>query len=162
MREEGGIYADIDSELRAPLHTLIRAEAVALVTPEWMYEFLAYTPHHPIIRETLRIAVSLVRSEARLLAIGSNVSCRTPHSCVMKVTGPDVYYTAIYNEGRAANCTNTGSLIQLRTSCGPKSADALRLIQQVRCEREREYRFTSVPSRRGAAGPSRRRRRRTS
>ena len=54
LKYEGGVYADIDMEAGRPLRELITAQASAVVTAHWNFEFLAFEPNHPIVVETAR------------------------------------------------------------------------------------------------------------
>ena len=42
LKYDGGVYADVDSELRAPLSSVIPHEASAVVGRFWTSEFIAY------------------------------------------------------------------------------------------------------------------------
>lgn len=48
----------------------------------------------------------VIFEQVRLHRQGSRDRCHSPHSCVMKVTGPDVYIHALYQTSKAHNCSN--------------------------------------------------------
>jgi len=73
-----------------------------------------------------------VNKQARLVASGSPLACRSPHHCVMSKTGPLVLHYAVFLMGLAANCTNKRQLFNVRQSCGKDSDPVLRNIRQVR------------------------------
>ena len=116
LKYDGGVYADVDSELRAPLSSVIPRGASAVVGRFWTSEFMAYEPQHPILVEAARRVASGVLQQLRWLqALALNGTdhsqrCRSPHSCVLKVTGPPVYMDAAATLAERLGCTSRGRL----------------------------------------------------
>eukprot|EP00965_Chrysotila_dentata_P204032 6182094-Pleurochrysis_carterae.AAC.2 len=104
LRAKGGIYADLDQELRLPLREWIPSNVPAVSSIEWPFELLAYEPGHPIIALTAKKAVANVLRQLHLHFKNSSERCQTPITCIADLTGPGVYKEAIRNQSRAAGC----------------------------------------------------------
>ena len=65
LKVAGGVYADLDEELRTPLNKLVGGKdanggavprsASAVVGTFWPFEFLLFEPRHPVMEHTARI-----------------------------------------------------------------------------------------------------------
>jgi len=95
LRREGGIYADLDCELGLPLRLRVPSGATLVANPTWAFEFLMSAPAHPIIEAFVKIAVGNVLAEARKLRDGAKDRCRGPHQCVIRITGPLAWSSAV-------------------------------------------------------------------
>lgn len=110
LKYRGGVYADIDSELRAPLRRVVPSRASAVVGRFWNYEFMAYEAGHPLVVAAAAKVVANVRQQLEWHA-GCNASrCRSPHSCVLRVTGPPAYFDGVSTAARAGGCVFRGWL----------------------------------------------------
>ncbi|KAL1500447.1 hypothetical protein AB1Y20_013104 [Prymnesium parvum] len=134
LKYGGGVYADVDSELRAPLRTAIDANASAVVGRYWTSEFMAYEAHHPILVEALRQVVANVLQQLRwahALAVNGTDHpgrCHSPHSCVLMVTGPPVYMSAVSSLALREGCDSKGRLPAHR-ECRNARSEPIRRIQ---------------------------------
>ena len=105
LKVAGGVYADLDEELRRPMSELIGGRdasgarvprsASAVVGTFWPFEFLVFAPAHPIMEATAKFM-----SEGILLQVGlqrnkSKHACKAPHECVIRVTGPLAYTSGV-------------------------------------------------------------------
>lgn len=111
-KQRGCVYADLDKELLRPLRDIIPSEASAVTGYHWPFEWLMYEAGHPIMVETsaaqarnILVQLDLYRTNATHSTNGTQ-RCGSPHSCVMKTTGPDTYINGIWRASKAANCTN--------------------------------------------------------
>lgn len=121
LKVAGGIYADLDEELRHPLSELfggadvagrhIARDATAIVGTFWPFEFLVYAPAHPIMKHTAEIMTSGILLQVAQQRNGSKHACKTPHECVIRVTGPLAYTSGV---GSATHVTG-GCRNRLRT-----------------------------------------------
>lgn len=133
LKYEGGVYADIDSELRAPLWTAIPQNASAVVGRYWNTEFMAYEPHHPLLVGTLHRITSGVLMQLRKLqrlaleGVDDDRRCRSPHSCVIRVTGPDAYHAGISELAPQLGCASRGRLPAHR-DCRHSQHDTMRRL----------------------------------
>ncbi|MDA8410561.1 MAG: glycosyltransferase [Treponema sp.] len=90
----GGVYLDVDSEIRAGLDGLIRPDDVAIIAhegnPDWYVQWaLVYGPGHPFLARTLDRIISNIEGD------------RFPND-VHALTGPRAYTEAM-QECRAAD-----------------------------------------------------------
>lgn len=106
LRKMGGIYADIDQELRAPLADVVPPVATALVGRFWPFEFMFYTPEHPILIETAQQMTEHILKQVEWLRTNSTHRCTSPHTCVIKVTGPMAWSAGIGAATQAGGCRN--------------------------------------------------------
>ena len=87
-RQVGGIYADLDTELNAPLRTFVPRNASAVAGGWWDFSFLAYEPRHPIIVELARRATEEVLHQSLMVAVRHQFPCIGSVGCVLHTTGP--------------------------------------------------------------------------
>ena len=127
MKYEGGIYTDLDSKALNPLSGTIPPMASAYTGQSWSFEFLAYEPRHPIIKDGLeqmtRKVLGLVEAlktnvtrACEHVKKSSNISqkmcyekskaCFGAHRCVVSVTGPLGYQAGIGDATHRLECTN--------------------------------------------------------
>ena len=114
----GGVYADLDEELRRPMRQLIGGtdaagfavprDASAVIGTFWPFEFLVYAPQHPVMIHTAEIMAGGILNQVGLQRNGSKHACKTPHECVIRVTGPLAYTSGVGSATHApgAGCTN--------------------------------------------------------
>mmetsp|Transcript_43068 Transcript_43068/g.71597 ORF Transcript_43068/g.71597 Transcript_43068/m.71597 type:complete len:311 (+) Transcript_43068:25-957(+) len=100
----GGVYADLDSELRAPLRTIITSNASCVTGPFWTSEMLAYEPGHSILNEAAAIMTRNVLHQVELQSRNDSKRCHAPASCVLFVTGPYVYRRAVAAVAERSGC----------------------------------------------------------
>ena len=103
---EGCVYADLDSELLRPLRELIPPDASAVAPYVWPMDWLMYEAAHPIVTSVAALQTRLILEQVELHRRKSTARCHSPHSCVMTVTGPDVYIHGLYQAKREHNCSN--------------------------------------------------------
>ena len=118
LKVAGGVYADLDEELRRPMRELIGGtdaagvpvprDASAVIGTFWPFEFLVYAPQHPVMIHTAEIMSSGILHQVGLQRNGSSHACKTPHECVIRVTGPLAYTSGVGSATHApgAGCTN--------------------------------------------------------
>lgn len=119
----GGVYADVDEGIQRPLRSLVGgrdakgravpASASAVTGSYWSFEFLLYAPRHPIMNATKRhMTESILRELGYLRANATKQMCRSPHSCVIRYTGP-LGYTSGVGDATAAlgGCKNTNRVL---------------------------------------------------
>ena len=131
----GGVYADLDLELRMPLRQAFdraagldyssratnyrewaalppdnRTEA-SLVTWDfsgWNFAFLAYERDHPLLVSVTRSIVELVLGQwDAMRGVTNRTVCSSAVSCVLRVTGPSAYSSLVTTAARGLNCTNS-------------------------------------------------------
>lgn len=98
LRTVGGVYADIDVQPRLPLAQVIQPNATGLAGRWWPFEFLAFSPGHPILAHAARIVTTNILRE------GSAGRCSSPHTCVIEVTGPTAYHAAVRAATQEGGC----------------------------------------------------------
>jgi mannosyltransferase OCH1-like enzyme len=90
----GGYYADVDTSVRGPLSGLPNASFVT--GARLSFEFFGATARHGALRAVL---------DAQMAAVGAIVNgsrrCVGPHDCVVAVTGPVTFRSALRRAGRA-------------------------------------------------------------
>ena len=111
LRHRGGVYADLDCELRSPLRAIVPPNATVVANPTWTFEFLIFAPDHPIMRSFVQLATANVLREAEKLRDNVKDRCRGPHQCVIRVTGPLAWSSAV---GSATTATGTAAAGGLR------------------------------------------------
>lgn len=99
---KGGIYLDIDSQLKNPLDSFINPDDVAIITNEKHPQFyvqwaLFYAAKHPFLEKTFQMAIH-------------NLTNNTFPNDVHQMTGPSVYSLAI-NEVLKKNPTTPHRLL---------------------------------------------------
>lgn len=138
----GGVYADIDCELRMPLRA-VRApwrRASAVVGGMWTTEFLAFTPHHELIT---RVAATLTHNVLRQLSLHRSHDvrrCKTPHSCVLNVAGPFAFRWAVIDHATHARCRLPGELRLNRSYTALQCPDDFRSLHVCTSDRGNIYR----------------------
>jgi hypothetical protein len=115
LKVAGGIYADLDEELRRPMSELfggtdesgekIPHRATAVIGAFWPFEFLVFAPLHPILVETAKIMSDNILLQVGLQRNGSKGACKTPHECVIRVTGP-LAFTSGVGMATVGHCRN--------------------------------------------------------
>ena len=101
LKVAGGVYADLDEELRTPMRKLIGGTdanggrvprmASAVIGTFWPFEFLVYAPEHPVMIETARIMADgillQVRTPCAALAYTPPTSRHAPTSADRATSG---------------------------------------------------------------------------
>ena len=106
LRIAGGVYADLDEELRRPLNQLFSgtdvagrkvpgATATAVIGTFWPFEFLLFVPDHPILVHATRIMTEGIMQQVEWFRSNSTHRCRGAHECIIRVTGPLAYTSAV-------------------------------------------------------------------
>jgi len=108
LRSVGGIWADIDTEIRTPLRNFIPANASAVVSVEWDFSFLAYAPNHPVMEVMSKRATEETLYQAATYHVHNPWGCKSPMECVLAVTGPLMYDRAVISAARSAGCFDSG------------------------------------------------------
>jgi mannosyltransferase OCH1-like enzyme len=101
----GGFYVDTDSHAFAPLAPVVPEDATFFMTEYGSFEFFGAVPGHPIVAAALRRAVRGVLHELRGCSLRGRC-CRGSHLCVILITGPKPFFSAIVDASKRANCTN--------------------------------------------------------
>lgn len=120
----GGVYADVDEGLRRPLRSLVGgrdaaggavpASASAVAGSFWPFEFLLYAPRHPIMNATARFMSEAILRELSYQRAGDTKrQCRSPHSCVIRNTGPLAYTSSVGDATKVlGGCKNSARLLR--------------------------------------------------
>ena len=105
LKAAGGVYADLDAELRRPLATFmggvdssgrtVPRNSSAVTGRFWPFEWLMFEPSHPILEAAAAIMVDNVLQQVSWQANRSSNSCHGPHECVIRVTGPMAYTSGV-------------------------------------------------------------------
>ena len=116
LKVAGGVYADLDEELRRPLSQLIGGKdeagrtvprhASAVIGTFWPFEFLLYVPHHPIMDAAASIMVDGIHTQIDLQRNKSKHACNSPHTCIIRVTGPLAYTSGVGAATMGGGCGN--------------------------------------------------------
>ena len=117
LKVAGGVYADLDEELRRPMSELIGGRdfnqarvprsASAVIGTFWPFEFLVFAPQHPIMIATAKHMSDDILRHVELQRQGSKDACKTPHECVIRITGPLAYTSGVGDATHAPNtCVN--------------------------------------------------------
>ena len=79
------IYADLDTKALNPLSTAIPPMASAYTGQSWSFEFLAYEPRHPIIKDGLLQMTSRVLGLVAALKENASKACepKMQRSCAV-------------------------------------------------------------------------------
>ena len=85
LKAIGGVYADLDLELRTPLRRVLPPTASSVVGSTWNFAFLAYQARHPLLQYAAAGVVRKVLAQARAIRLGLPGRCYSPVSCVLKV-----------------------------------------------------------------------------
>ena len=127
LRYVGGVYADVDTELRRPLRETLPANASAVLGLFWGSEFMAFAPGHPLLVRALRTIVGNVHRQVRSIAAGNTSShCGSPHSCVLMVTGPYALRAAFSAAATAMGCRLRGRGINSAKATSARCPEAVR------------------------------------
>ena len=121
LRYAGGVYADVDTELRTPLRDVVPSNASAVLGRFWSSEFMAFAPGHPLLVRALRTVVANVHRQITAIAAGDSTRhCGSPHSCVLLVTGPFALRAAFSSAATYLGCQlrgNIGSASRMSQTC---------------------------------------------
>ena len=108
----GGVFADLDTRLVAPLRSVIPPEASGLTGGKWSWEFLVYEPGHPILVRALSLMTAAISAQVEAHRTGNG--CKGANACVMGVTGPGVYRFAVRQVTNASGCFKRGDFMLKR------------------------------------------------
>ena len=105
LKVAGGVYADLDEELQKPMRELIGGKDMAgrtiprsssaVIGMFWPFEFLVFAPQHPIMVHTAWFMSEEILKHVGLQRNQSSHACKTPHECVIRVTGPLAYTSGV-------------------------------------------------------------------
>eukprot|EP00316_Scyphosphaera_apsteinii_P001714 CAMPEP_0119325888 /NCGR_PEP_ID=MMETSP1333-20130426/66939_1 /TAXON_ID=418940 /ORGANISM="Scyphosphaera apsteinii, Strain RCC1455" /LENGTH=293 /DNA_ID=CAMNT_0007334031 /DNA_START=172 /DNA_END=1050 /DNA_ORIENTATION=- len=102
LKYKGGVYADVDTRLVAPLQSVIPPLASGLAGRFWGSEFLVFEPYHPILTAAAALISHNVLQQVGLHRQGKG--CRGATACVLHVTGPMAYRRAVSYAANASGC----------------------------------------------------------
>jgi len=105
LRELGGYYADHDVELTKPLQLLSPHDASMVAASNFEPDFMGYEPKHPFVDAALAYSMNRIESEVRKLRDGVSPRCSGSHECVIRVTGPVMYWSALAEAAPGWGCT---------------------------------------------------------
>ena len=125
LKYKGGIYIETDVQLLRPVYTIHDdLHKFSLFTGfHWPFEFVGCVPYHPIPMRALELQISNVEREVKNL--NSTRRCRGSHSCVIRVTGPLAYTSAIGDVTHGLSCANKNR-IPRPSDCSTSSSPLLR------------------------------------
>ena len=116
LKIAGGVYADLDEELRYPLRMLfggkdmkgrkVPLSSSAVIGSFFPFEFLLYVPQHPILVSTARVMTDGILEQVGLLKNKSKHECYSPHTCIIRVTGPLGYTSGVGDATIKGGCGN--------------------------------------------------------
>ena len=102
--------------------------ATALVGRFWSFEFLFFTPEHPILVEVAQQMTANILKQAELQRTNSTLRCDGPVACVIRVTGPYAWLAGVGTATRAGGCRKTGRMV-IWNDCDDARLVALRDMQ---------------------------------
>ena len=91
----GGVYSDVDVELRRPLRTLVDANASMILSPRIQSEWLVSESQHPILRTMARSIENTVERQVELWRTNSSSRCISARECIVETTGPFKFAVAL-------------------------------------------------------------------
>jgi mannosyltransferase OCH1-like enzyme len=106
LKYSGGVYADTDAEITAPLQSIVPPNASAVAGSEWPFEFMLFAPNHSVIRQAAHVQTAAVLREARWHRSADPQRCKGSHACIIRVTGPLAYSAAIGDVTHGSGCRN--------------------------------------------------------
>lgn len=127
LRALGGVYADVDVELRAPLREMIPAGASHVATEGWEMDFLAYEPAHPLLGAVAAYTSEYVNQQTEWARCGSPQRCEGSHACVIRTTGPVAYRNAVIQFTRSHGCL-PANWVPAAGACDGSPLEALRRV----------------------------------
>mmetsp|Transcript_11052 Transcript_11052/g.25589 ORF Transcript_11052/g.25589 Transcript_11052/m.25589 type:complete len:427 (-) Transcript_11052:225-1505(-) len=143
LRALGGVYADTDTQLRAPLRTLLGvANASAVLSGAMDFDFLVFAPGHPLLDFVAHAVTRNVHEQAdRLLLARAPPSsapasprkppCTGAHTCITGVTGPYAYRGELRWGAEQLGCTLKGGKVVLtEKGCRRSTDEAMRTVQR--------------------------------
>lgn len=106
LKYKGGVYIETDVQLLKPIYEIHNnLHAFSLFTGfHWPFEFIGCVPYHPIITRTIEVQISNIKREVSNL--NTTKSCKGSHGCVIRVTGPLAYTSAIGDVTHNSLCKN--------------------------------------------------------
>ena len=101
----GGVYADVDVELRRPLRTVVPTGASLVVTPRLASELQIAAPQQRVVAAVVLEIQRAIEAQVRWWQAGAlKRMCKDPRSCVVDLTGPTRYRTTICGVTRRMRC----------------------------------------------------------
>lgn len=144
LKVAGGVYADLDEELRRPMSELIGGRdaanarvprsASAVIGTFWPFEFLVFAPNHPIMRATAQLMTEGILHQVGLQRNKSSHACKSPHECVIRVTGPLAYTSGVGDATHAPGACRNRVRTPRRGECSQAEEQSLRTMHL--CERD--------------------------
>ena len=108
LKYRGGAYADLDSSLTKPLHQFVPARASAVVGKLWGTEMMLFAPRHTLLARIARTLTFNIIQQLSWSQKGNRTYCRSPHKCVLHVTGPFAFRWAVGDAARDLGCSIAG------------------------------------------------------
>lgn len=71
LRYRGGVYADVDMELRKPLRSFVPSDTSAVIGRYWTTEFMAFEPNHPLLVEAAAKITANVHRQLQYIREGN-------------------------------------------------------------------------------------------
>jgi len=127
LQRLGGVYADVDVELRAPLREVITNNASHVATEGWEMDFLAYEAGHPLLGAVAAYTSDYVNQQAEWARCGAPQRCEGSHACVIRVTGPIAYRNAVIKFTRTHGC-RASNWVPAAGACDNRTVEALRSV----------------------------------
>jgi hypothetical protein len=134
LKVAGGVYADLDEELRRPLSQLLGGKdeggltvprsSSAVLGSFMPFEFLLYVPRHPIMISTARQMTDNILFQVEAHRNHSSKACKSPHECIIRMTGPLAYTSGVGEATINGGCGNRVR-IPTREQCRRNSPDPL-------------------------------------
>lgn len=81
-------------------------DSSAVIGSFFPFEFLLYVPQHPILISTARIMTDGILEQVALLRNSSKQACNSPHTCIIRVTGPLAYTSGVGDATIKGGCGN--------------------------------------------------------
>ena len=110
LKYVGGVYADTDSEPTEPMRALVPSRASGVAGTYWPFEWMVWERGHVIIQRVAALQVLNVMREVAWHRSNDPGKCHGAHQCVIRVTGPLVYSSAIGDMSHLHGCMNTARL----------------------------------------------------
>lgn len=122
----GGVYADVDVELRRPLRTVLPPNASMVMSPRVSTEWLMMEAGHPLLRVLAKSIVTNVQRQVDLWRADSPAKCSGIHGCVIGVTGPERFLLSFVLCARSLGCAVSLTYYPHFISCANSSSEAMR------------------------------------
>ena len=123
----GGVYADVDVDVRRPLRTAVPATSSLVLAPRISSELLISVAAQPVLAALAREFVQLVRIEVGLWRNASRGRCTNARTCVLDITGPRRLRHVVCALGNSLGCSLSPRYPHFR-GCASSSDEVARSI----------------------------------